>query len=51
MMGSIFSQDDMRKVSNRIASIVSLEEIGRSVRVVTSDLRATREAIASARYM
>ena len=49
-LSSIFSPEEVRKTANRIAQVVALEEIGRSVGAVASDVREALAAIASARF-
>jgi hypothetical protein len=51
VLSSILSPEEMRDTANRIAEVVALEEIGRSVWAVTSDLRAALAAIASAQFL
>jgi hypothetical protein len=46
VLSSMLSPEEMRKTANRIAQVVSLEEIGRSVWAVGTDVRATLAAIA-----
>jgi golgi phosphoprotein 3 len=51
VLDSIMSLGERRQTANRIADVIALEEIGRSVAAVTSSLRATFEAIAGARSL
>jgi Golgi phosphoprotein 3 (GPP34) len=50
VLSAIFPPEDVRKAADRIADVVALEEIGRSVATVASDLRAALATIANARY-
>jgi golgi phosphoprotein 3 len=50
VLASIFSAEEIRKAADRIAEVVALEELGRSVGAVASDVRAALAAIASARF-
>jgi Golgi phosphoprotein 3 len=50
VLNELLSPDELRKASNRIARVVALEEIGRSVGAVESSLRATLAAVATARF-
>jgi Golgi phosphoprotein 3 len=49
VLGAILTPDQLRKASLRIAQVVGLEEIGRSVRTVEASLRAALAAAATAR--
>jgi golgi phosphoprotein 3 len=51
VLNAMLSPDDMRKASSRIANVVKLEEINRSVGAVEANLRAALAAAANARYM
>jgi golgi phosphoprotein 3 len=51
VLSAILSPEDMRKASSRIADIVRMEEINRSVGAVEANLRAALAAAANARYM
>jgi golgi phosphoprotein 3 len=51
VLSAILSPEDMRKASSRIADVVRLEEINRSVGAVEANLRAALAAAANARYM
>jgi Golgi phosphoprotein 3 GPP34 len=51
VLHAMLSPEEMVKASKRIAQVVALEEIGRSVKAVESDIRAQLEAAASARAM
>jgi len=42
--------EDIRKAKSRIAEVIALEEIGRSVQAVAFNLRAALLAAASARF-
>jgi len=46
----ILSPEEMSKASRRIARVIALEEIGRAVKTVESDLRAMHLATAQARF-
>ncbi|HEY7301943.1 MAG TPA: GPP34 family phosphoprotein [Xanthobacteraceae bacterium] len=50
VLHTMLSPDEMRRSANRIAEVVALEEIGRSVGTVASDLRSSLAAIADARF-
>jgi hypothetical protein len=50
VLHTILSPEEMRRSANRIAEVVALEEIGRSVGAVASDLRSSLAAIAEARF-
>jgi hypothetical protein len=50
VLHAILSPEEMRRSANRIAEVVALEEIGRSVGAVASDLRSSIAAIADARF-
>ena len=50
VLNELLSPDELRKASNRIARVVALEEIGRSVGAVEASLRATLAAVATARF-
>jgi golgi phosphoprotein 3 len=49
VLGVILSPEEMRKASRRIARVIALEEIGRAVKTVESDLRAMHSATAEGR--
>jgi Golgi phosphoprotein 3 len=50
VLRTILSPEAMRRSANRITEVAALEEIGRSVGAVASDLRASLAAIADARF-
>jgi golgi phosphoprotein 3 len=50
ILSSMLSQEEMRRARSRIADVVALEEIGRSVGAVASNLRAALIAAATARF-
>jgi Golgi phosphoprotein 3 len=50
VLNELLSPDELRKASNRVARVVALEEIGRSVGAVEASLRATLAAVATARF-
>jgi len=50
VLSSMLSQEEMRRARGRIASVVALEEIGRSVEAVASNLRAALVIAATARF-
>jgi hypothetical protein len=49
VLNSIMSFDERRKAERRIADVIALEEIGRSVRAVALELRETLAAMANVR--
>jgi Golgi phosphoprotein 3 len=51
VLAAMLSADERRKASSRIAQVVALEEIGRAVKAVESDLRAARAATAESRSL
>jgi Golgi phosphoprotein 3 len=51
VLHAILSADEVRKASKRIEQVVALEEIGRSVRAVETDIRTQLEVAAIARPM
>jgi Golgi phosphoprotein 3 len=50
VLSSLLSPQDKRKAEKRIAEVVALEEIGRSVGAVAADLRAAVVEVARARF-
>jgi golgi phosphoprotein 3 len=50
VLSELLSPDELWKASGRIAQVVALEEIGRSVGAVEAGLRATLAAVATARF-
>jgi Golgi phosphoprotein 3 len=50
VLSELLSPDELRKASSRIARVVALEEISRSVGAVEASLRATLAAVATARF-
>jgi hypothetical protein len=51
ILDAIFCCEEVRETAKRVADIIALEEIGRSVRAVAASLQATREAVARARFL
>jgi golgi phosphoprotein 3 len=51
VLNAILSAEEMRKASSRIANVINLEEMNRSVGAVDANLRAALAAAANARYM
>jgi golgi phosphoprotein 3 len=50
VLGAIFPAEEINKAAPRIAEVVALEEIGRSVGAVASDLRTSLARAVEARY-
>jgi Golgi phosphoprotein 3 len=50
VLSSTLPPEEMHKAKGRIAEVIALEEIGRSVQAVASNLRAALVAAASARF-
>jgi len=50
ILSSMLSPEEMRRARSRIADVVALEEIGRSIAAVSSNLRTALIAAATARF-